>query len=371
MWRDGVQPGARVAVAMSGGVDSSVAAVLLREAGYDVFGVTMTLWSCHASDRARKQTCCSTLDVNDARAVCDQLGMQHVVADFRTDFRAQVIEQFVGEYARGRTPIPCIGCNQHFKFDRLWSAMRDEHGAQFIATGHYAQIRRDATGAPVAMRRGVDPKKDQSYYLFVMTHAQLRHSLFPLGHLTKTEVRDIAAAHGLRTAQKPESFEICFVPDNDYAGFIEDFYPESAGTTGDIVDRSGTVLGRHRGTHAFTIGQRRGLEIGGAHDAYYVIAIDPAQQRVVVGHKADTLADTLVARQFNWIAAQPAVGAGLGCTAKIRAQHTPAACTVTREPDSTVRVCFNEPQHAITPGQAVVVYDGDTVLGGGWIDGLL
>lgn len=366
MQMQGIRAGARVAVAMSGGVDSSVTAALLREAGCDVFGVTMTLWSCHASDRARKQTCCSTLDVEDARAVCARLEIPHVVADFRTEFRQQVIENFVGEYARGRTPIPCIGCNQYFKFERLWSYVRDVHRAEYIATGHYARIVRDDDGQATALWRGRDAKKDQSYYLFVMTPSQLQHSLFPLGELTKPEVRALAARQGLTTADKPESFEICFVPDNDYAGFIEDFYPEQAGAPGQFVDQRGQVLGRHRGTHAYTIGQRRGLGLGGG-DRKYVTAIDAVTRTVQLGDRADLAASGLVANQWNWIAPTLAAGASLRGTAKIRATHEPADCVITGLPDGACAVRFDTKQSAITPGQAVVVYDGARVMGGGWI----
>lgn len=363
----GIRSGARVAVAMSGGVDSSVTAALLREAGYDVFGVTMALWSCHAADRARKQTCCSTVDVEDARAVCERLGIPHVVADFRTEFRRQVIEHFVDEYARGRTPIPCIGCNQYFKFERLWTYVRDAHGADYIATGHYARIARAVDGTATGLLRGCDRKKDQSYYLFVMTQAQLQHSLFPLGELTKPEVRAHAARHGLVTAEKPESFEICFVPDNEYATFIEDFYPEKAGTPGVFVDTHGHVLGRHRGTHAYTIGQRRGLGLGGGNRRY-VTAIDPQTNTVHLGDVDDLQSPGLQADGWHWIGAAPSADVPVRGWAKIRAAHAPAACTVTARDGEVIEVWFDEAQSAITPGQAVVLYgDEDRVLGGGWI----
>lgn len=367
MNRYGLPAGARVAVAMSGGVDSCVTAALLKDAGFDVFGVTMALWSCHrtAGGGTKGKTCCSTADVEDARAVCLRLGIPHVVADFRTEFREKVIEPFVADYAKARTPIPCIGCNQHFKFDRLWTTVRDDYGAQFIATGHYAQIVRDDAGQATQLLRGVDPKKDQSYYLFVMTRAQLQHSVFPLGGLVKTDVRAIAAQHGLVTADKPDSQEICFVPDDDYAGFIEDYYPDAAGAAGEFIDLHGDVLGRHRGAHAYTIGQRRGLGIT-TGERRYVVQIDPASRRVTLGSKDDLLRDALTANRMNWIMPDPALGATFTAQAKIRSNNEPVSCDVTPT-ESGVALRFHQPQSAVTPGQALVLYDGLQVLGGGWI----
>lgn len=352
---------------MSGGVDSSVAAAMLQAAGCNVVGVTMTLWSCHRSEKAAKQTCCSTADVADARAVCERLGIPHVVVDFRSEFRERVIDHFAAEYARARTPIPCIGCNQHFKFDRLWDVVQRDYGAAYLATGHYAQIERDGEGRAHALRRGNDPKKDQTYYLFVMTPAQLQHSLFPIGALTKADVRAHAQRLGLVTAEKPESFEICFVPDNDYAGFIEDYYPQAAGHPGPFVNAAGEVVGQHRGTHAYTIGQRRGLGVSGS-ERRYVTAIDPQRAIVTLGHAADVLGTRLTAHNCNWIRARPAIGEVWRAEAKIRAQHTPAACRVTVTAAGTAQIDFDVPQSAITPGQAVVLYDGDSVIGGGWIE---
>ncbi|MBI4367385.1 MAG: tRNA 2-thiouridine(34) synthase MnmA [Deltaproteobacteria bacterium] len=355
----------KVAVAMSGGVDSSVAAVLCREAGYEVFGVTMALWSCHKDLQGRTKTCCSMTDVEDARAVCRQIGIPHVVADFRQDFRERVIGPFVQEYRHGRTPIPCIGCNQYFKFDRLWRFVQAEYDAAYLATGHYARIEHDAESPKLL--RGRDDRKDQSYFLFVMTRDQLRHSLFPVGALSKAEVRDIAARYGLTTAQKVESQEICFVPDNDYANFIETYYPDAAAPAGEIVDAEGAVLGRHRGAHAFTIGQRRGLGIAAAAPRY-VTAIDAERGRVTVGADRDLRARGLTARGMNWIGA---AGREFAASAKIRYRHDPAPCRVRIGADGGARVIFDEPQRAITPGQAVVVYRGEEVLGGGWIDSAL
>lgn len=362
--RDGAP--ARVAVAMSGGVDSCVGAALLREAGYEVFGVTMALWSCHSRPSAKTKTCCSTADVEDARAVCRALDIPHVVADFRAEFRTQVIEAFVAEYQHGRTPIPCIGCNQYFKFDRLWDFVRSGHAADYLATGHYCRILRDAAGEPQAVWRARDRRKDQSYYLFVMTPEQIRHSLFPLGELTKDEVRALAQRFGLSTADKPESQEICFVPDNDYAGFIEDYYPEAAGRPGAFVNDEGRELGRHRGTHAYTIGQRRGLGIS-AGARRYVTAIDPHTARVTVGPREALAREGLRAQHVNWIGDVPPVGSERALQVKIRAQHEPVAARVQRLDDGAVRVQFAQPQDAVTPGQALVMYDGEAMLGGGWI----
>lgn len=358
---------ARIAVAMSGGVDSSVCAAVLQEAGYDIFGVTMTLWSCHSRPGKATKTCCSTADVADARAVCDKLGIEHVVADFREEFRAKVIDQFVDEYSKARTPIPCVGCNQYFKFDRLWEVVRDEYGADYIATGHYAQITRDEAGKAQAFLRGVDHKKDQSYYLFVMTDEQVEHSLFPLGHMTKPEVRAKAEQLGLVTADKPESQEICFVPDNDYAGFIEDFYPEKAGQRGNFLDQRGQVLGQHEGTHAFTIGQRRGLGLS-TGKKQYVTKIDAASRTVMLGDAQDLLEDHLIAHGVNWIHGQPAVGESIRAQVKIRSNHAPVACLVHVTESGSIAVDFDEPVASIAPGQAVVIYDGERVRGGGWIE---
>lgn len=349
---------------MSGGVDSSVAAVLLKEAGYDVLGITMSLWSCHKNEVKGARTCCSLADVQDARSVCEKIGIPHVVVDYRKEFKEKVIDHFAAEYSRARTPIPCIACNQHFKFERLWETARDEYGASFIATGHYARIARDAAGHPVALLRGRDYSKDQSYFLFVMTAMQLKHTLFPVGELAKEEVRAIASAHGLSTAGKPDSQEICFVPDNDYAHFIEQYYPDAAGSSGEFVGTDGAALGRHRGTHAFTIGQRRGLGVA-LGDRMYVTTIDPAGGRVTLGREDDLYSNGLVAGGVNWIR-KPANE--FDASAKIRYRHDPAPGRITVRDGDTVSVSFRDPQRAITPGQAVVFYDGDEVLGGGWIE---
>lgn len=298
----------------------------------------------------------------DARMVCEKIGIPFTQLDLQSEFRAAVIEPFVNEYANGRTPIPCIPCNDIFKFQRLWEEAHQRFGATHVATGHYARITRDGDGT-IHLYRGNDDRKDQSYFLFSLTQEQLRRSLFPVGDLTKDEVRALAEKYHLATAKKAESQEICFVPDNDYAGFIEDYFPEKMGEPGQFVDRQGRSLGRHRGIHAYTIGQRRGLHLA-MGDRVYVSEIRPETKTVVVADERALMRSELAASRVNWIREMPQE---FRTCAKIRYAHTPADCHVTQTRDGFT-VVFDEPQRAIAPGQAVVLYNGDEVLGGGWID---
>jgi tRNA-specific 2-thiouridylase len=352
---------ARVAVAMSGGVDSSVAAALLREQGHEVFGITMRVWN-PSTLPAEQGGDPSSDHVTDARRVAEQLGIPLHVVDFQEEFRRLVIDDFVGEYFHGRTPNPCVRCNRTVKFGLLLDKAR-ELGADFLATGHYARIERGDDGF-FHLLKGEDPRKDQSYFLFALTQEQLSRSLFPLGGLTKPEVRDIASRIGLRVAEKGESQEICFIPDDDYVRFLE-AENGSGILCGDIVDSRGTVLGSHCGTYRYTVGQRRGLGIAW-REPLYVLGVDAQRREVVVGTKEELYRDGLTAARMNWMMATPATEFGASC--KIRYRHQPVACRVLPLPGNRVEVRFLEREKSVTPGQAVVFYDNDRVLGGGWIE---
>jgi tRNA-specific 2-thiouridylase len=350
---------ARVVLAMSGGVDSSVAAHLLKQQGHDVVGLFMRT-GVHASENdgpAHKKGCCSAVDAGDARRVADRLDIPFYALDFEADF-GRIMDYFADEYLRGRTPNPGVVCNNWLKFGKLWSYGK-QLGADFIATGHY--VRNGASG----LLRAVDPGKDQSYVLFGLRRTLLPHLLFPLGNYHKDEVRALARSAGLGgVADKPDSVEICFVPNNDHAAFIRRHRPELA-TAGNIVDAAGRVLAEHDGIEKFTIGQRKGLGFGSA-SRRYVLKIVPETHDVVIGDRAELLARALRAERVNWLIDAPAEP--LACQAKIRYRHEPAAALVVALENGGARVDFAEPQSAITPGQAVVFYDGDRVLGGGWID---
>lgn len=356
----------RIVVAMSGGVDSSVAAALLKEEGHEVIGISMQVWDYSkftAPEGETFGTCCSLDDIYDARRVAEQVGIPFYVVNFEEEFQRLVIDDFVEEYFRGRTPNPCVRCNERIKFALLLHKAR-ELGADYLATGHYARITRDDAGR-FHLLRGLDPGKDQSYFLFTLTQEQLGRVLFPLGGMTKQEARRLAAHYGLRVAEKGESQEICFVPDNDYVRFLEE--ERGAGhLTGEIVDRAGTVLGRHEGTYRYTVGQRRGLGI--AHpQPLYVVGIDAERRQVIVGPKEELLASGLVAGNVTWVI--PSEGETVEATCKIRYRHQPVPCTVTVLAGGRAAVRFRQPEKSVTPGQAVVFYDGDEVLGGGWIEG--
>jgi tRNA-specific 2-thiouridylase len=353
---------ARVVLAMSGGVDSSVAAYLLRQQGYDVIGLFMRTGA-HDTDDSRadhKKGCCSARDAGDARRVADRLDIPFYALDFERDFD-RIIDYFADEYLAGRTPNPCVVCNSWLKFGQLWTYGRQLE-ADFIATGHYAQvIHRDGS---VELHRAVDPDKDQSYVLYGLQREVLPHLLFPIGGYRKAEVRALAREVGLSVADKPDSVEICFVPDGDHATLIRQRRPGQT-TTGKIVDTAGNVLTEHEGIEHFTIGQRKGLGFA-AGQRRYVLQIVPGENTVIVGDRAELLSSSLVASRVNWLIEPPA--APLACTAKIRYRHTAAPARVTALPDGGARVEFAEPQSAVTPGQAVVFYEGMRVLGGGWID---
>ena len=381
---------------MSGGVDSSVAAALLKEQGYDLIGVTMSLY---CGTKAAESGCCSLNAARDAKMIADQLGFPHYTVNFKDDFQKLVIDDFIDEYRHGRTPNPCIRCNQFIKFDRLLRKAK-ELGADLIATGHYARIQpspADTKPAPLSQRervsrftpqlgsfslwekgdgsaladegcfkllKGIDPKKDQSYVLYRLTQEQLAHTLFPLGEMTKEKVREKAKELKLPVAEKPESQEICFVEDDDYGRFIREQAPELV-KPGEIVDRSGKVVGRHEGIAFYTIGQRKGI---GHHRGApkYVVGIDPARNTVIIGDDGDTLKSELTAENITFISGERPTGP-MEITAKIRYNSPEVKAVVRLVGGSVVRVEFDKPQRAVTPGQSVVFYQGEEVVGGGLI----
>ncbi len=360
--------GARILVALSGGVDSSVAAALLHEAGYDVFGVTLHLWDAQGDQMVGR--CCSAADQADARRTCDHLGIAHYVIDERESFQSSVVAPFVEDYLSGRTPSPCVHCNREVKLEKL-VALAHSLGASHVATGHYARLL-PGDGGRVALQRGRDHNKDQSYFLFGLNQGVLKHLVFPLGGMEKDETRGHAMRLGLPNANKPDSQELCFVPDGNVKGFIDKHRDpqhrpaenlESRPKTGSVVDSRGNVLGHHDGIESFTVGQRRGLGLGGGPPRY-VLRIVPEDQTVVVGDDQDLLADTLSACDAVWVE-KPTETRFRG-QVRIRYRHDPAEAWV-RVTANGFEAEFMEPQRAITPGQASVVYDGEKVLGGGFI----
>ena len=367
-------PDARIAVAMSGGVDSSVVAGLLREQGHEIIGLTMQLWNQRRLPELVPEQptgrCCSLDDVYDARQVATRLGIPYYVVNFEERFEQQVVKPFISEYLAGRTPIPCTLCNNFIKFDQFLE-MAAGVNAERIATGHYARLDFDEATGRHRMWRGRDASKDQTYFLFGLTQPQLARTLFPLGHFTKPEVREIARRLGLPVAEKGDSQEICFVPDGNYARFIDAYFREQsiapAATEGAIVAADGRVVGEHSGVHHFTVGQRRGLRVA-SPEPLYVIATNPATQQVVVGRNEDLLRQALTAREVNWISVAP-IREPVRAQVKIRNKHIAAPATLLPTADPTrVEAAFDDPQRAVTPGQAAVFYDGDLVLGGGWIE---
>lgn len=353
----------RVVVAMSGGVDSSVAAALMAEAGHDVVGLSMQLYD-QREGASGYGSCCSLDDLHDAGRVARRLNVPHYIVNFEREFQERVVSNFVDEYVAGRTPIPCSHCNSDLKFATLLDRSR-AFGAEAVATGHYARIGIDPDTGRQVLRRGRDAAKDQSYFLFSLTQEQLSRARFPVGNLSKDLVREVARGLGLPVADKPDSQEICFVPDGDYAAFIERKTGDRD-SGGAIVNQSGDVLGRHAGVHRFTVGQRKGLGIAAA-EPLYVVQLRPSDKTVVVGPRPELERTTLTASKVNWIAGAAPDGP-VRVTAQIRHRHQPAPAVVRSHGDGRVTVQFDAPVIAITPGQAVVFYAEDAVVGGGWID---
>jgi tRNA-specific 2-thiouridylase len=345
---------ARIVVAMSGGVDSSVVAALAARSGAEVIGITLQLYD-HGQAVGRSKACCAGRDIQDARMVADKLGIAHYVFDYESRFRDSVVERFADEYARGRTPIPCVSCNQGVKFTDLLSLARDL-GADCLATGHY--VRRVEGPRGPELHRAADPARDQSYFLFATTREQLDFLRFPLGAMPKPAVREIARELGLAVADKPDSQDICFVPNGDYASVVKKVRPEAA-KPGEIVDREGRVLGEHRGLIHFTVGQRRGLDLGGQAEPLYVVRLEPEAARVVVGPKAALAVRAARLSGLNWLGEEQRDG----LAAKVRSMARPAPVRFDGE-----SIRFDSPEYGVAPGQAAVLYDGDRVLGGGWIE---
>ena len=353
--------GERVMVGMSGGVDSSVCAALLKEAGYNVSGVTLRLYDGEDYNAGLTKTCCSLSDVEDARAVCVRLGIPHYAFNFKESFEKDVISDFINEYINGRTPNPCIECNRKIKFDKMLRRA-ETLGYDKIATGHYARVKRAENGRYL-LCRPTDINKDQTYVLYSMTQEELSKTLFPLGDLTKPQVREIAEKHGFVNAAKPDSQDICFVPDGDYAGFITKRCGEQQ--SGDIVLSDGTKLGKHKGLIHYTIGQRKGVGISYS-EPLFVVAKDMEHNRLIMGKADEVYSDSLVAGDVNFIPFDT-LTKPITCTAQTRYHQKDAECTVSPMNDGKVLVTFKEPHKAISKGQAVVFYDGEYVIGGGTI----
>ena len=366
---------ATIAVAMSGGVDSSTVAALLAHQGGAVIGLTLQLWDQTRlagrdgiPDAPKAGRCCSLDDVYDARRVAEQFGIPYYVVNQEERFEADVVRPFVDEYLAGRTPIPCSLCNNHLKFDQLLKTARSV-GAEFIATGHYAINEFDEKRGRWILKRPADKAKDQTYFLFGLTQEQLAYTLFPLGHMTKPEVREVARQHGLSLAEKPDSQEICFIPGGDYKKFLAAYLDEQGEkmpeTSGDVVTSAGEVMAHHDGIFNFTVGQRKGLGVS-KNSPLYVINIDPASHQVTIGSDAELATHTLRAGRLNWIAI-PELTAPMRLQIKIRHRHDPAWATLEPVGTDEVLATFDEAQRAVTPGQSAIFYDGDEVVGGGWI----
>lgn len=355
----------KVVVGMSGGVDSSVAACLLQEQGYEVIGVTMQLWQDGETEREENGGCCGLSAVEDARRVAQCLGIPHYVMNFRREFKSCVMDYFVEEYLRGRTPNPCIACNRYIKWEALLQRSL-EIGADYIATGHYARVERLSNGR-MALRQSVTEEKDQTYALYRLTQEQLARTLMPVGEYAKEDIRAIAERKSLPVADKPDSQEICFVPDNDYAAFIHREAGDRAPGTGNFVTAEGAVLGRHKGIVHYTVGQRRGLELS-MGERVFVTEIRPETNEVVIGRNEDLFTDRVLCDSVNYMAVKE-LSQPVRMRAKIRYNHRGEYCTVQRQEDDRLIAVFEKPVRAVAPGQAIVFYDGEYVAGGGTIVG--
>lgn len=365
---------------MSGGVDSSTVAAMLKAEGYNLVGLTLQLWNQRrlagrpGMPETTEGRCCSLDDVYDARRVSEHLGIPYYVVNQQERFEQDVVQPFVREYLSGRTPVPCTLCNNHLKFAQLLDTAR-QIGADLIATGHYARNEYDPTRNRWILKRPADASKDQTYFLFGLTQEQLSRTLFPLGNYRKPDVRALAQEQGLALANKPDSQEICFIPGGDYKVFLDAYLADRGesipDTSGELVTTSGEVVGQHQGIHNFTVGQRKGLGLGSAGNVtagspLYVIGINGAEKKVVVGSSEELVSKSLRANRLNWIAI-PSLEAKLRVEVKIRHRHEPAWATLAMSGDDEVTAIFDEPQRAVTPGQAAVFYDGEEVVGGGWI----